>query len=95
MIIKVRPMNRCMACCRPAGTTRERCCVTAITDYREISLRMATQAKVQVPHDKHFFMNGAVDLMAGGAAFTERFMLKNKRPALLLMAFKACFINII
>ena len=62
---------------------------------RKIRLGMTAQTKIVVAHNQHFFMNRAVDLMAGGAAFARRFVLKHVRAALFFVALEAGFINIL
>ena len=43
---------------------------------------MTFEAKVVIPLNEHFFVHGAVWIMAGGAAFTDCFVFENKGAAL-------------
>ncbi len=54
---------------------------------------MAAEAEIVVPRNQHFFVNGPVDFMAGGASFADPFVFPNKRPALLLVALEAGLVD--
>ena len=56
-------------------------------------LCMAAQAKVRVGIDEHFPVDGAVRVVAGGAAFAQGFMLVHHRPRLLAMTPGTAFVE--
>lgn len=62
-------------------------------DDGKIHLGVAAQTEIIIRGDKHFGMHRSMDLMAGRATFTESFMLKNKRAALIFMTLEAGFID--
>ena len=67
--------------------------VALLSNDRKIGLRVAPQAQVIVARHKHLRMHGAVVRVAGRAAFANRLMLKDKRPALFFMTIKTSFVN--
>lgn len=54
---------------------------------------MAFEAKIIVALDEEIAIDRSVRVVAGDAAFAQRFMLKDKRAALLAMAGRAAFIQ--
>lgn len=86
-------MHGGMAACRKACPRRYSSAVGLFADGWKIHLRVAAQAKVVVARDKHLLMNRSVYLVAGGAAFRDGFMFKNKRALLFFMTIEASFVD--
>src|SRR3989338_8461726 len=82
----------------PAGTPAcplgQICTVISLADDGKIGLDVATQTQIRVPGDQHLVRNRTMHFMAGCASFTQRFMLPDKRTALVFMTFETGFINI-
>ena len=55
-------------------------------------LRVAAHAKVGVVIDEHLLVDGTVGVVADGAAFVHRFVLKNKGAGLVLVTLRATLI---
>ena len=86
-------MNRLVAACAPASAPGEERAVIASADEDfsglSLLLEMAFQTKVLVPLREHLVINRAVRIVAGGAAFADRFVFENERPALSCVALGA------
>ena len=54
---------------------------------------MTTDAKVGVANRQHFWIDGAVGIVAGGATFAHGRMFKNHRPGLFPMTLRARFVQ--
>ena len=67
--------------------------VTTIDKTRVVRLRMATLTQERLPYRKHALLRRTVRFVAGGAIFTDRLMLPQKRPPLLCMASYTGVIN--
>ena len=64
----------------PAGNTRA------------LDLCVTAQAQIGVARGEHFFIDRAVRIMTGGAAFAQRLMFEDERSGLLAMALRATFV---
>src|SRR5204863_9398140 len=86
----LRAMNRLMAAGTPAGPTAEKRRVIAPADEnpprRGLLLEMALKAKGLIARHQHALIHRTVRLVAGGAAFTQRLVLEDKRAELHRMA---------
>ena len=58
-----------------------------------LHLGMATQAKVGIGLHEHLVIDGTVRLMTGGAAFAQRFMLKDETPGLFTVTGRALLVQ--
>ena len=78
---------------RPAGPARKKKGVIDIADQdrviHRLPLEVALQAKRLVSFLQQSLVDGAMRRMTDGAAFTDCFVFKNKRPALGAMTLKA------
>ncbi|MDB6032516.1 MAG: hypothetical protein JWM16_2854 [Verrucomicrobiales bacterium] len=101
MRVNVRPMNGRMATGAPASAQPQMGGVVFLSDKNMAStepgsgsliLRVAFQAEVIVALHKHLGVDGAMGRMANRAAFAQRLMLVNERPALLAMALAASLV---
>ena len=61
-------------------------------NVRPLHLNMAFQAEIIISFDQELTVHGAVGIVAGSAAVAERFMFKDKRPALLAMTLRAALV---
>src|SRR4051812_24748491 len=93
-------MHRGVASGAPASALAQVSAVGRMTDVNlpgsdpsALHLRMAFQAQVRVVFDQQLPVNRAVRIMTHRAAFSQRFMLENKRPRLFAMTFGAVFIE--
>ncbi len=91
MIIEVRPVNRRMTA--EASPLEHTPSMVLFADDWEIHLSVAAQTEIIVRGYKHFGMHRSMHLMAGRATFTESFMFKDKRAALIFMTVEAGFID--
>jgi len=94
----VRAVNRCVTASGPTGAVSQAGGVVPTTDVdatgsiRSLRLGMATEAEIGIRFGEHFGVDGAVGIMADGAAFAQGGMFVNERPGLLPVALSAGFI---
>ena len=86
-------MNRRVTSGAPARALSQKRSVIRVADVnllaphaQPLHLGVALQAKVWIILDQHLPVDRAVRIMADGASLAQRFVLENKRPALLAMA---------
>ena len=60
---------------------------------RALDLRMAPEAEVRIALDQQLGVDAAMRVMAGGAAFPQRWMLKDEGSGLLPVALSAGFVQ--
>ena len=86
-----------MAAGRPARAALDEGRVIASADHQlargSLLLVMALQAQRLIPRLEHLVVHRAVWIVAGDAAFTQRFVLENKRTALRVVTFQARLIG--
>lgn len=83
-------MDRLMATAAPAGAFGKEGPARALmgkvsdgeTGTHILLLKMTFQTQVLVTGNEHFLVYAAMRVMAGGAAFTHRFVFENKRSLL-------------
>ena len=56
---------------------------------RALNLRMAAETQVRIRHGQHLGVDRAMGIVAGRAAFAQRLMFEDERPALFAMALEA------
>lgn len=104
VLVNLRPMNRLMTSCGPAGSHLD---IEGVPDtsigfsHRQLAgdrgssgrtglrLEVALETEHRVPGDEKLLVHGAVRIMAGGTAFPQRLMLKDKGAALECVALEA------
>jgi hypothetical protein len=90
-------VDRGVAPSRPAGPAANEPSMIDLSDDHasraELDLGMAFQAEIVVWFMEHLAVNGAMGLMADGAAFPERLVFEGKGPRLFAMALRAAVIQ--
>ena len=93
-------MNRCVTSSAPAGALPQIRRVIRVPDVnlpasyaRALHLSVALQAKIEIVFDQHLPVDRPMRVVANGASFAQRFMLKNKRTGLFPMTRCATFIQ--
>ena len=101
MVVGVRTMGRFVAACAPTSTLHEPggMILGRVPDGVGIdlargarSLQVASQTEVGIAGDQHFLVHRAMRAVAGNTAFLHRPVLKDKRPFLCGVAFRAGFV---
>jgi hypothetical protein len=89
----MRPVNGLVAAGCPAGAARQEKGVVEPSDQdltiRRLFLEVALKAQGGVACPKHLGIDRSVGQVAGGATFTEGFMLEHEGPPLHLVALEA------
>lgn len=93
MIVDLRAVHGLVAAGAPAGSTGKERRVILVRDVNMavggLLLEMAAQAKRGIARNQQPGVHGTMRIVARGAAFTHRFVLKNERTELCRMAFGA------
>lgn len=93
MVVYVGAMNGRVTAGAPAGPPLKKPVMTATANFnfitRSVYLGMTTQAKVGVTGNKQLVVDRTVRTVADGAAFPQRFVLKDEGSALIPMTFSA------
>ncbi len=94
----IRPVHGRVAAGAPARALAQQQRMFEIADVnftraRTLDLSVAFQAKVRIAFDQHLPIDGAVRVVANGAAFPQRFVLEDKGAGLLAVALGATFVE--
>src|SRR6185437_9100336 len=97
--LRVGAVDGGVATSGPAGAVAKERGVIDVADknfagsHRVRHLGVAFEAKIGIPFHEHFGVDGAVRVVANGAAFAQGGMFENEGPGLLAMAGGAVFIH--
>lgn len=95
MIVKIGPVHAGVTARAETSALLEAAGVVIDSHELKIRLRVAAQTEVVVTDHEHLVVHGAVHFVAGGAAFSQRFMLPDKRALLVFVAFETSLIDIL